>query len=174
MLLNKTLVSLGLLTALLACQEGQESTGGSEKSLVQVTFGGKTRIYNDASISEGKLGSISSIGITAGSTESGYLSLTAYGSQAGTYPYKQDINNYTQVSQAEYKTDGTVFNNYFTKICPDKSGYYSTTGALKILEYIPGKHAKGTFAGALINANGEEECNPDSTSFSGEFDITID
>jgi hypothetical protein len=172
--LRKTLACGSLLAGLLACQNTSESTSSSEKSTLTLTFKGKTKTYNDASISEGKLGSIESIGITAGSDGSDYLSLTAYGSQAGTYPYKQDINNYTQVSQVEYKTAGTVFNNYFAQICPDRSGYRSTKGEIKILEYEAGKHAKGTFSGALIDANGDEQCHPDSASFSGEFDITID
>jgi hypothetical protein len=171
---KKTLVCRSLMASLLACQGTKESAGSSEKSTLKVTFNGRTKTYNDASISEGKLGSIETIGITAGPDGSDYLSLTAYGSQAGTYPYKQDVNNYTQVSQVEYKTAGTVFNNYFAQICPDKSGYRSTIGEIKILEYEAGKRAKGTFSGALIDANGAEQCKPDSASFSGEFDIVID
>jgi hypothetical protein len=170
----KETLACGSLLLLLACQNTSESTSTSGKSTLTLTFEGKTKTYNDASISVGKLGSIESIGITAGSDGSDYLSLTAYGSQAGTYPYKQDINNYTQVSQVEYKTAGTVFNNYFAQVCPGKSGYHSTMGEIKILEYEAGKHAKGTFSGALIDANGQEQCNPDSASFSGEFDIVID
>jgi len=172
--LKETLTFGTMMLFLLACQNKSESTSTSEKSTLKLTFNGKTKTYHDASISEGKLGSIESIGITAGSDGSDYLSLTAYGSQAATYPYKQEINNYTQVSQVEYKTAGTVFNNYFAQMCPDKSGYRSTKGEITILEYEPGKHAKGTFSGALIDANGDEQCNPDSASFSGEFDIAID
>lgn len=169
-----TFLSAGLLVGLIACQQSQESSDSSEKATLTLTFNGKTKTYTDASISEGKLGSIVSIGITAGSTGDDYLSLTAFGDQAGTYPYKQDIGNYTQVSQVEYKINGTVFNNYFTQICPDKSGYSSSKGAIKITEYTPGKHAKGTFSGALFDANNAEECNPDSAALSGEFDITVD
>lgn len=173
MKLTTSLLSAGLLIGLFACQQSQESSKASEAATLTLTFKGKTKTYTDVSISEGKLGSIVSIGITAGSTGDDYLSLTAFGNHAGTYPYKQDIGNYTQVSQVEYKTDGTVFNNYFTQICPDKSGYSSSKGEITITEYTPGKHAKGTFSGALFDANNPEECHPDSASFSGEFDITI-
>ena len=170
----KTLVQISLLGSLFACQKGNDLTSSSNKTTLKVTFDGKTKVYNDAHISEGKLGSIVTIGITAGSSASDYLSLTAFGAQTGTYPYKQDINNYTQVSQVEYKTAGTVFNNYFVQICPDKSGYSSSTGEIKLTEYVAGKHAKGTFTGALFNANDEEECNPQGKSFNGEFDITLE
>ncbi|KAA6439363.1 hypothetical protein FEM33_13965 [Dyadobacter flavalbus] len=167
-------VGLCLLTSLLACQNSNEPPASStEKGTLKVTFDGKTRIYTDARISEGKLGSIASLSINGGSTESDYLTITAFGSEAGTYPYKQDINDYKAVSQVEYKTAGTSFNNYFAQICPDKSGYYSTKGEVKILEYVPGKHAKGTFTGALLDSNSEDECNPASKSFSGEFDLTL-
>ncbi|MCE7063869.1 hypothetical protein [Dyadobacter sp. CY326] len=172
--LTTTIAGFGLLVNLFACQESSEPATTSHKSTLTLTFDGKTKTYTDASISEGKLGSIVSIGITAGSNETGYLSLTAFGNKAGTYPYKQDINEYKQVGQVEYKTGGTVFNNYFVKICPDKSGYFSTVGEIKITEYTPEKHAKGTFTGALLDANSQDECNPKSKSFSGAFDITVD
>lgn len=170
---SKTVVSLGLLASLMSCQNSNEPSGASEKGTLTVTFDGKTRIYKDARISVGKLGSIASLSINAGSEAADYLSLTAFGSEPGTYPYKQNINDYKQVSQVEYKTGGTVFNNYYVLICPEKSGYHSTSGELKITEYTAGKHAKGTFSGALLDANSENECNPVSKSFSGEFDITL-
>lgn len=170
---SKTVVSLGLLASLMSCQNSNEPSGSPEKGTLKVTFDGKTRIYKDARISEGKLGSIVSLSINAGPDETDYVSLTAFGSEAGTYPYKQDINDYKQVSQVEYKTGGTVFNNYFVQICPDKSGYFSTKGEVKITEYTAGKHARGTFTGALLDASSENECNPASKSFSGEFDITL-
>jgi len=170
---SKTFVGIGLLTSLLSCQNSNEPSTSSKNGTLKVTFDGKTRIYTDARISEGKLGSKVSLSINAGSDGSDYLSVTAFGTEAGTYPYKQKINDYKQVSQVEYKTGGTVFNNYFAQICPDKSGYYSTTGEVKITEYAAGKHAKGTFTGALLDANSENECNPASKSFSGEFDIKL-
>lgn len=170
---SQTFAGLCLLTSLLACQDSNEPETSTEKGTLKVTFDGKTRIYTDARISEGKLGSIVSLSINGGSTESDYLTITAFGDGAGTYPYKQDINDYKEVSQVEYKTAGTSFNNYFAQICPDKSGYYSTKGEVKILEYVPGKHAKGTFSGALLDSNSEDACNPDSKPFSGEFDLKL-
>ncbi|MCE7073148.1 hypothetical protein LZG74_22720 [Dyadobacter sp. CY327] len=171
---KRTLVCGSLMISLLSCNSTTDSSNSSEKSTLKLTFNGKTKTYTDARISDGKFGSIQTIGITAGADGSDYLSLNVYGATAGTYPYKQDMSIYTQVSQVEYKTAGTVFNNYFAQMCPDKSGYRSTIGEIKILEYEAGKHAKGTFSGALIDANGDEQCNPDSISFSGEFDIAVD
>ncbi|WP_031529981.1 hypothetical protein [Dyadobacter crusticola] len=164
------LITLALLS-LFACQQNDEPASG--KTTLKLTFNGVTRVYSDARFSEGKLGSISSITVNAGSSGADYLSLSVYGSGAGTYPYKQDMADYHGVSQVEYKINGKLFNNYFAKICPAESGYYSTTGQIKIDEYVAGKRAKGTFTGALLDAHSEDECNPSPNSFSGEFDITL-
>lgn len=169
--MNFTTACIGLMLSLFACKKSDEPA--SEKGTLKVTFDGKTMVYSDARISEGKLGSIVSLNLNAGSTETDYLTMTVFGSQAGTYPYKQNVNDYKQVSQVEYKTGKTSFNNYFAQVCPDKSGYYSTTGVIKIEEYVPGKHARGTFSGALLDANSENECNPVSKPFSGEFEIPL-
>lgn len=172
MRINTTLWCLALLS-MAACGQSDKTGDQSEGGTLKLSFGGKTKIYTDARFSAGKLGSIESIDINAGSDASDYLSLTVYGLEPGVYPYKKNINEYQKVSQVEYKIDGELFNHYFARICPDTSGYYSKGGEIKIEEFEVGKHLKGTFSGDLIDSNGEDECHPTSKSFSGEFDITM-
>lgn len=166
-----TAACLALLMNLFACRKSDKSE--SDKGTLTVTFDGKTKVYNDARVSEGKLGEIVSLNFNAGSEASDNLSITVFGTQAGSYPYKQKIDDYKQVSQIEYKTKETVFNNYFVQICPDKTGYYSTPGEVKIEEYVAGQHIKGTFSGALLDAHSENECEPVNNTFSGTFDIPV-
>ena len=72
------------------------------------------------------------------------LNIGFYGATTGTYPYKQQMSEYSGVSQVEYKISKTVFTNYKVWVCPTKSGYYSTKGTITMTEYVPGKVAKGT------------------------------
>jgi hypothetical protein len=81
------------------------------------------------------------------------------------------MNSYAQVSQVEYQTQGTKFANYKAMVCPTESGYYSTDGAVNVTEYVPGKVAKGTFTGALLDQNDEDLCAKAGKSFSGEFSV---
>ena len=168
--MKKLFLILSLLSGL-ACQSKIEAE--SDKGVVKVNFAGQMITYNDGRFSEGKLGSIESIVLNAGSTESDYLTLTLFGTKVGTYPYKQKIGDYNQVSQVDFQKGGKKYSNYFVKICPDKSGYYSSIGKIEISEYVSGKRIKGTFSGELMDAHSEDECEPSSRPFSGEFDIPV-
>ena len=155
----------------LACQNKHETESG--KGVMTIHFAGKVVTYTDARFSEAKLGLIEGIVLNAGSSDADYLTLTLFGIQAGSYSYKQNVGDNRQVSQVDFRKDGKMFNNYFVKICPDKSGYHSSVGKIEVTEYVRGERIKGTFSGALLDAHSEDECEPSSQAFSGEFDITV-
>lgn len=163
------LLTLSFLSGL-ACENKNEAK--SANGVMTVNFAGQKITYNNIRFSEGKLGSVESLVLNAGSTESDYLTLTLFGTKVGAYSYKQKVGDYSQVSQVDFRKDGKTFNNYFVKICPDKSGYYSSIGKIEVTEYVKEKRIKGTFSGALLDAHSEDECEPSSQAFSGEFDIT--
>ena len=165
-----------LVSLLTACQEGTEATAPTpddSQNYIKVTFDGQTKVYTDVSLNdEGSLGSVVSWGMTAGSSANDYLTISLFGAKAGTYPFRKKIDNYTQVSQVEYKTHDTSFNNYKALICPASSGYYSTDGQVTVTYYNAGKLAKGTFSGTLLDQNETDECNKVGKPFSGEFFLT--
>ena len=148
------------------------STGTNSQNYLKVTFDGKTTVYPDASISdEGQLGSVKGWQISAGSSGDNYLTIYVYGTQAGIFPYRKDMKTYEQVSQVDYKVWGTQFSNYKVVVCPTESGYYSTDGQVKVTEYVPGKLARGTFSGVLLDQNAEDQCSKVGKPFSGEFSL---
>ena len=159
------------LLGLLACGK---SDGGTPQAQLKVTFDGKTTVYTNVTMSEGRLGPLSGLEISAKGAGNEYLSLFVYGTTAGTYPYRQDVNTYAQTSQVEYKTAGTVFSNYKARVCPTTSGYYSSTGQVVLDFYSANQVAKGTFSGTLLDQNDEDMCTTDGIPFSGEFFVTKD
>lgn len=169
----KLLATTGLLVGLfVACgssMNGSDPVAPAGNNYVKVTFDGQTKTYTNVDINQAgtTLGSVS-----AGSKANGYVDLSFYGAAAGTYPYKQKISEYSGVSQVEYTIANTVFTNYKARVCPTTSGYYSTQGAIKLTEYVPGQVAKGTFSGELLNQNDPDECSTKGVPFSGEFSIT--
>lgn len=169
----KSLVTTGLVVSLFAActpSAGSDQPGLAEgKNYVKVTFNGQTKTYTDVNTSQAgnTLGSI-----TAGSSETDYLDLSFYGAAVGSYPYKQKVSEDSGVSQVEYKTAGKVFNNYKARVCSTTSGYYSTQDTITLTEYVPGKMAKGTFTGELLDQNNPDKCSTKGVPFNGEFSIT--
>lgn len=106
--------------------------------------------------------------ITAGSITDN-LDIGFYGATTGTYPYKQQMSEYSGVSQVEYKISKTVFTNYKVRVCPTKSGYYSTRGAITLTEYVPGKVAKGPLPTNSLTrthlTNAQRRVYPSAASF---------
>lgn len=164
----------GLLTA---CQ-GSTATAlapfapASADNYLKVRFDGQTHVYPNASFSSGQLGSIKSLNITSGLEADGYLTLDLFGTQAGTYPHRQAMNQYADVSQVEYKIGGKVFDSYKALVCPTAAGYYATPGQVVVTEYVPGHRLRGTFTGALLDQNDPDECSKRGKPFSGEFCLT--
>ncbi|UOQ52026.1 hypothetical protein [Hymenobacter cellulosivorans] len=177
MRLLTTITAASVLVSLLAsCQSNssskdQDPTPTAAQGYLKVNFDGQTKVYSDARISVGQMGSIKSLTITAGSTSKDYLTISVFGSTPGNYPYRTDLNIYEQVSQVEYQIHDTKFNNYKALLCPTTSDYYSTTGQVQLTEYVAGKRAKGTFSGELLDQNAEDECSKAGKSFSGEFSV---
>lgn len=167
-----------LVSTLPACQfhseakaESQNASPAFSQNYLKVTFDGKTTLYPDVRLSEAQMGAIKGWQICTGASGDNHLTLFVYGTKAGTYPYRKDINSYAQVSQVDYQTQGTQFTNYKAVVCPTQSGYYSTDGAVNVTEYVAGKVAKGTFSGALLDQNDEDMCSKIGKSFSGEFSV---
>ncbi|GAB3945158.1 hypothetical protein GCM10028805_13790 [Spirosoma harenae] len=167
----KLVLAASLLISLLgACNQSTQSgeaipTG----SYLKVNFNGQTKTYTEVNITQAG----NTLGEIKGSLpDADNLSVAFFGSTAGTYPYKQKMSEYSGVSQIEYSLGGRVYNNYKARVCPATSGYYSTQGVVKLTEYIPGKLAKGTFTGELLDANDPDQCSTNSVPFSGEFSIT--
>lgn len=165
------------MTLLNACQKNDAKPDGadpSKKSYVKVTFDGQTKTYTDARLgTEGRLNSVVVWDVIAGSSAADYLTISVFSTQAGTYPYRQDLNSYAGVSQVEYKLHGDVFNNYKALVCPTESGYYSTVGQVNVEEYVAGKRAWGTFTGALLDQDADP-CTKQGKPFSGEFFLTTE
>jgi len=174
---SRSFTTASVLVSLLTnCQESTKAsapTPDPSQNYIKVTFDGKTKVYTDVSLEdEGSLGSVVGWGMTAGSSTNDYLTISLFGAKAGTYPFRKDIDNYTQVSQVEYKTRNTIFNNYKALICPTTSGYYSADGQVVVIYYNAGKLAKGTFSGTLLDQNEADECSKVGKPFSGEFFLT--
>lgn len=167
-----------LASTLPACQslseakaESKETNLITRQNYLKVTFDGKTTLYPDVRFSEAQLGDTKGWQICSGSSGDNHLTVFVYGTKAGTYPYRKDMNSYAQVSQIDYQIQGTQFANYKAMVCPTESGYYSTDGAVHVTEYVPGRLAKGTFTGALLDQNDEDLCSKTGKSFSGEFSV---
>jgi hypothetical protein len=171
----KYLVAASVIVSLLSgCKQNKDAVvmdSASSKNYLKVTFNGQTKVYTDVRFSESKLSSVAILDINAGSSASDRLTISVFGLKAGTYPYRDNLNKYDQVSQVEYKTNNTVFNNYKALVCPTESGYYSTSGQVKVEEYVAGKLARGSFSGALLDSHGDD-CSKESVPFSGEFYVT--
>ena len=163
------LIAAGLLLAGLSACQAEGPTPQASSNFIKVNFDGQTRTYTNASLSEGRLGSLSSYIISGGNAAGDDLSIAVFATKAGTYPYRQDVNSYRDASQVEYKTGGEVYNNYKALLCPTSAGYYSTVGQVVVTEYVPGQRVRGTFAGALLNPNDPDECSKQGKPFSGEF-----
>ncbi|UOQ69730.1 hypothetical protein [Hymenobacter volaticus] len=174
-----TLIAASLLvSALPACQfnseakaESKDARPATSQNYLKVTFDGKTTLYRDVRFSEAQMGSIKGWQICTGSSGDNHLTVFVYGTKAGSFPYRKDMNSYAQVSQVDYQTQGTKFANYKAVVCPTESGYYSTDGAVNVTEYVAGKVAKGTFTGALLDQNDEDMCAKTGKPFSGEFSV---
>lgn len=177
-----SLCATGLtLSGLAACQysptaeaAASTSTAPAGKSYLRFTFDGQTRACNHVSLAAGQLGSLKSYIIQASTPQGDNLDLNIYGTTAGTFPYRPTANAHDSVSQVTLQTPAAVFNNYKALVCPATSGYYSTIGQVVVTEYVPGKLARGTFSGALLDANDPDMCSKRGKAFSGEFYVTKD
>jgi len=168
------LVASLLLNLLPACQsqEADPLTPDAGQNYVKVTFDGQTTTYTSASFTKGQLGSLVSRGLTAHDA-GGYLTVDVFGTQAGTYAFRKDVNQYAQVSQIEYRMGGTNYTNYKAVVCPTSSGYYSTDGQVVIDYDKEGRRMKGTFSGSLLDQNEADQCNKVGKPISGEFSLTV-
>ncbi len=160
------------LSGLVACRSAVSDAATptpTGKNYLRCTLDGRTYEYTDVSLAQGQLGALQSYHIEGGAVPSESLSLTIYGTKAGTFPYRPTLNAYENVSQVTFQAPRSQFNNYKALICPTMSGYYSTAGQVVVTEYVPGKLARGTFSGALLDAHDPDECNKQGKAFSGEF-----
>jgi hypothetical protein len=169
------------LSNLVACQPSapaeaavSTSTPPAGRNHFRFTIDGQTRECNHVSLTVGQLGKLKSYVIEGGTPQGDNLSLTIYGTAAGTFPYRPTANAYDSVSQVQLQTPAAQFNNYKALVCPTSSGYYSTPGKVVVTNYVPGKLARGTFSGALLDANDPDLCSKQGKSFSGEFYVTQD
>jgi hypothetical protein len=164
-----------VLSGLVACQPSPAETAApatTAKNYIRFTFDGQTKEYTQVSLGVGQLGVLQSYHINGTSPSGETLSLAVYGTTAGTFPYRPTANDYHDVSQVTFQTKAGEFNNYKALICPTTGGYYSTPGQVVVTEYVPGKLARGTFSGALLDTNDPDLCNKQGKAFSGEFYVT--
>lgn len=164
------------LSGLTSCQSSSPAetaaTAAPAKNYIRFTFDGQTKEYTQVSLDVGQLGSLKLYDINGASPDGENLSLAVYGTKAGTFAYRPTANDYHDVSQVTFQTKGGLFNNYKALICPATSGYYSTAGQVVVTEYVPGQLARGTFSGALLDANDPDPCNKQGKAFRGEFYVT--
>lgn len=139
---------------------------------IKVTLDGQTKTYTNVKlVEEGVAGSLRLWSLEASSTDEN-LSISMWGTGAGTYPYKPTIDAFNQVSQIEYRTKNGTLASYAAFFCSNESGYYAPNGTINVAQYTNGKVAKGTFSGALMSDQDTDNCNRRGTPFSGEFSVS--
>ncbi|PQA54551.1 hypothetical protein C5O19_22660 [Siphonobacter curvatus] len=166
-----------LLTLLsFACQKNSgvspdDSGSTNGKSYIKVNFNGHTKTYKDVTMSlmgGGGTGTVEGWSMTAGSNHGDYLSIGIFSRALGTFPYRQSMSDYHNISIVQYQQTKGSYDNYKALVCPTSSGYYSTQGKVVVEAFEAGKLAKGTFTGNLLVPD-TDDCSTESVSFSGEF-----
>lgn len=162
----------GLLAIGLVACSSSGTTPAPSGNYIKVTLNGQTKTYTDVKLDEeGVAGSLRLWSLEASSSDEN-LSISLWGTGAGTYPYKPTIDAFNQVSQIEYRTKNGLLASYAALSCSDGSGFYVPKGTINVTQYTNGKVAKGTFSGALMSDQDTDSCNKQGTSFSGEFSIS--
>jgi hypothetical protein len=172
-----SLCTAGLaLSGLIACHTSTLAEAATPapaaKSYLRFTFDGQTRECSHVSLAAGQLGTLKTYIIQGTTPQGDNLDLAIYGTTAGAFPYRPTANAYDNVSQVELQTPAALFNNFKALVCPATSGYYSAPGQVVVTEYVPGQLARGTFSGALLDANDPDMCSKQGKAFSGEFYVT--